>query len=473
MKLTRRTFLALAAVGASRPDWLRGDTTNTDTTSPQPSAPRLRAIEHRGLFMDRCELPGETRAEDVFPAHPNGLQVARDRWLLLIATRGFRTVDDDRSIVYQLRRDSPDGPVIREGMLTRSVEDWDPLHDGSRHIRQHGHPVGFGVPRDALVAGKPAPHANVFVIKWRVVALRRDPATGLPHHDHTLLRQTAGVEWTQVRLNDQGDDIETVVPPERMRQRGYETGEAFCGLGPVGWMNQTFVQAAPLNAEATEWLDCNHFADGKVAPLRYAFDAADGRYHWVETGPPLFDRAASEASVARWGSDWVIAARHGPLGSEDEGGVAWLRTADPFRPEAGPQYGYLPPTVVPRTAYVCADGVLRLFSGDPAASPYDDTRNPLYMWDVDPDRDFTVSNRRIVFDALDAGLGRGGDFMVGMCKLLAPCGDRQLLLHRVAPRVYDPDLADADKLRCGVYHAWLHYDGDIDPPWQFLMTLPD
>ena len=432
----------------------------------QPTA-SLRAIEHQGILIDRCRLSGETRADDVFPAHPNGLQVARHRWLLLIATRGFRTVDDDRSIVYQLRDGTPDGRIIREGMLARAVEDWDPLGDGSRHVKQHGHPVGFGVPQGAVIEDKPASHGNVFVIKWRVVALRRDPATGRPLHDGELLRQTAGVEWTQVRLNDRADDIEVIAPLRRLRQQGYETGAAYCSLGSVGWMNQTFVQAAPLNAAATEWMDCNHFAAGLVAPLRYTFDSGEGLYQWVETGPALFDRAASEASVARWGEDWVIAARHGPLGAEKEGGVAWLRTADPFRQGAAPRYGASPPTVVPRTAYLCADGVLRLFSGDPASSPYGDTRNPLYVWDVDPDREFAVSNRRVIFDALAAGLGRGGDFMVGMCKLLPPHGNRQLLLHRVAPRVYDPDLADADKPSCGIYHAWLHYEGNVRPPWRF------
>ena len=126
----------------------------------------------------------------------------------------------------------------------------------------------------------------------------------------------------------------------------------------------------------------------------------------------------------------------------------------------------------PNGLQVARDGILRLFSGDSDASPYGDTRNPLYVWDVDPDREFAVSHRRVVFDALAAGLGRGGDLMVGMCKLLAPHGNRQLLLHRVAPRVYDPDLADADKQRCGIYYAWLHYEGRVRPRWRFAPASP-
>ena len=429
--------------------------------------PRLRAIDHCGPLIDHCTLAGETRADDVFPAHPNGIQVAADRWLLLYATRGFRTVDDDRSVVYQLRADAPDGRVLREGMISRSVSDWDPLNDGGRHFKQHGHPVAFGVPAGALVDGRPAPHANLFVIKWRVVALRHDPATNRVSHDGDLLRRTAGVEWAQVRLNRERDDLEVVLTPRSLRQQGYESGAAICALGPVGWMNQTFTQAVAFNAAADQWIDCNHFSGGRVAPLRYAFDATTGLYTWAQTGPSLFDRPVSEASIVRHGGTWVVSARHGPLGSERKGGVAWLRTSNPFRAEGTAVYGRPPATVVPRTAYGCADGVVRLFSGDPESSPHGDSRNPLYVWDIDPDRDFAATNRRVIFDALEAGLGTGGRFMIGMCKLLGHHGESQMLLHRVAPRVYDPKLADADKLRCGIYHAWLRYEGALEPAWHF------
>ena len=74
-------------------------------------------------------------------------------------------VDDDRSIVYQLRSGAPDGPVVKEGFLARSINDWEPLGDGKKYVRQFGHPVAFGVPKGALIGGKPAAHGNVFVAK--------------------------------------------------------------------------------------------------------------------------------------------------------------------------------------------------------------------------------------------------------------------------------------------------------------------
>ncbi|MEI8310734.1 MAG: hypothetical protein WCH98_08260, partial [Verrucomicrobiota bacterium] len=61
----------------------------------------IERIEPKGMFIDGCTLEGETRADDVFPAHPNAIPLAHDRWLVLYSTRGFEGIDDERSIIYQ------------------------------------------------------------------------------------------------------------------------------------------------------------------------------------------------------------------------------------------------------------------------------------------------------------------------------------------------------------------------------------
>ncbi len=156
----------------------------------------IRAIEHQGVLIREAGLPGETRAEDIVPAHPNGTQVSRNRWLLVYATRGFRGVDDDLSILYQLRSKTPDGTLVAEGVLAKWIDDWDPLGDGNHYVKQHGHPVVFGVPKGALVQGQPAPSANCFVAKWRQCARVLDPDTGHLVHgtsDPELKRRTQSV----------------------------------------------------------------------------------------------------------------------------------------------------------------------------------------------------------------------------------------------------------------------------------------
>src|SRR5438045_6927999 len=114
MAISRRQVLQSALL-AALPGAARAD--------GGPPAGSIAGIEHLGMLISECTVPGERRRDDVVPAHPNGVQASRDRWLLVYATRGFRGVDDDRSIVYQIRAGSPAGKLMREGMLAPSIDD--------------------------------------------------------------------------------------------------------------------------------------------------------------------------------------------------------------------------------------------------------------------------------------------------------------------------------------------------------------
>ena len=83
-----------------------------------------------GILAGDCSLPGETRNDDRFVGLLNGIQVGRDRFLLVFTTRGFRGTDDNCSVVYQLRDGDYDGRIIKEGMLAQAVDDWDVLETG-------------------------------------------------------------------------------------------------------------------------------------------------------------------------------------------------------------------------------------------------------------------------------------------------------------------------------------------------------
>jgi hypothetical protein len=441
------------------------------------SAPRLRAIVHRGMFIDACPLPGETRADGSVPAHPNGIQVARDLYLVLYATRGFRGTDDDRSICYQLRRSSFAGPLLAEGFLSRSVDDWQPDGDGKKYFKQHGHPVAFGVPKGAILGGRVPAHAGVFVAKWRTRGVNFVDG----HVDPPGSRVGQGVEWVQFRLNAGETDIEIIEPLARLRQVGYERGPLICPLPNYGWMNQTYVNAVPFNADADQWVDANHFDRNRVAPLRYAFNPRRGRYEWVQTGNYLIDPKGGiwEGSVVRWGSDWLVCTRLGNAVDEPgrpkrgNRGIGWLRTKDLFNGEGEIAFPPRPSPQAARSAYCCADGVLRVFGGDDSVPLTNrkprSRRNPVYAWDIDPDRGWAASEPREVFDAwrLQADLRPKSVPMCDMIKLLPPTGNVQTLLHRVTYTPANGPLTAAEFATCGIYRAELHYDGDIAPLWRF------
>lgn len=446
--------------------------------SAAPSS-RLESITHQGILVRDCTIPGETRQDDVTPAHPNGIPASKNRWLLIYATRAFRGVDDDTSIVYQIRDRTPDGPLIKEGYLVRSRSDWDPLGDGRPCIMQHGHPVLFGVPRGTLAGGKPAPSANVFVAKWRKVARRYDKVRKYVEHgsaDRELSERTQAVEWMQFRLNRTEDGIEVIQPVAVLRQKGHESGP-ICGA-PVKHMNQSFTQAVPYTRDGTEWADCNHFDGRRVAALKYRYNPKMGRYEWTQIGPLAGGpgNPIGEASLARYGERWVISARR-------ERGAAWVLAEDPFGPLPAAVLPAEPATNVPLTAYTGPDGVLRLFTGDRTISPYQNGRDPLYCWEVDPDASFGVSNRRVVYDSVKAGLPirPGASPKVDMCKLLPHAGGRvQYLIYRVSIRAFNhpyvgsagvvsgiPIANAGEKAACAIYYAKITYTESFPSLWEF------
>src|SRR5438128_1451344 len=93
----------------------------TPGTAREPETGPIESIKHQGEFIRECSLPGETRKDDVVPRHANAIQLSRQRWLVVYSTHGYRGVDDERSIIYQVRRDAPDGPVLKEGFLVRTL----------------------------------------------------------------------------------------------------------------------------------------------------------------------------------------------------------------------------------------------------------------------------------------------------------------------------------------------------------------
>ncbi len=444
----------------------------------------IESIEYKGRLIAECGLPGETRKDGIFPAHPNGIPVSRSRWLLVYATRGWRCGDDDQSIIYQIRANTPDGALLKEGLLKSSIDDWDPFGDGSSLIRQQGSPVAFGVPKGAVIRGKAAVNANVFAVKWRVMSPGRlNRRTGFVERDNTLWRPTQDVEWTQFRLNEKEDDIEVLQETRSLRQKGYEEGERFCSTDGLHNMSQTFVQPVPFNEEATEWVDVNNFNEGifedknpsRSAALKHRFNTKTGLYEWVETSPVIREWKLGYASVSRMDNGWIIGSeRHMWENGGWEPGVVLIHTDDPFSGSQSPSWSSNPPCAAPSTQYRCADGILRLFTGDPKASPYGHTRNPLYCWDIDP-QNAEGSNRREIFDNVNCGvLPEETVPRADMCKLLPYAdGREQYVVWRVrtmnVSHVHHglPPVTENWKERHGIYYAVIRYSEEPEKTWHF------
>lgn len=481
-RFTRRQFAAVtlgsAVASASGPRI-------ASAAEPQARADGVISIKHQGVLIGECTLPGETRASGVVPRHANCIQVRRDRWLIVYSTHGYRGVDDERSIIYQLRSDAPDGPLLKEGFLARATENWRPsgidlsgLGANQSLFKQHGHMVAFGVPEGALIDGQPAPHAGVFVAKWRTVGRVLDCERDFLLHSKaagTPGRATQAVEWVQFQLNRQGTDIGIIRPVAQLRQAGFEKGPAFCSAADAGWMNQSFTPPVPFNQDCTEWADCNHFAGGRLAAIKYRFNAKLGYYEWVETGPWLAspDCELMEASLVETAGGWVIAAR-----KSRQGGVAWVHTENPFDKLPAPTLPAEPKCNAPLTVFKCGDGVLRLFTGDGMQSPYHNARDPLYCWNVDVEQGFACTDRRMIYDSVQSGLPIRKEVVpkIDFCELFPAQGRTQLVVHGVSTRGYNfpyegrsdiPAINAEEKKAAGIYYATITYREPCEGVWRF------
>lgn len=447
--------------------------------------PVITRVGRAGMLVVEPRHPGETRADRAAPSHPSALRLSRDVWMLLFGTRKFTGVDDDRSIFCQLRRGGVDGPVIRERILAAEREDWDPFAEGDRLCKVHGTPTAFGVPKGALLGGRPALNANVFVAKWYTYPKRRvegrnanvlndhaaseDSARRVPER----LRRYLRIEGIQFRLNEAEDDLEVLHGPRILQQRGFEGSDLPCE-GAEGGMNHSMMPPRPADAACREWMGVDHFGgnfkNARLAAVLYRFDAATGLYEWVRTGPltpDLGNEPLFEATLDRLGEDWVVCARS----NRDHGQTAWFRVEDPLRGWTKPVFRETPQAWAPRSASVCADGVLRVFGNDFASSPRGDERNPLCCWDVDPGT-FQASNRRVLFDSRSAGLPLRLPY-VDAPRLLRAGPGREVVGFRVlTPCKWHavpncPPLTPEEFRACGQYAAELQYDIPVAEPWDF------
>lgn len=414
----------------------------------------MTTLTSKGSYVLDAKLSGRSKADGYMPSHTTCVQASANRFLVVFGVRGFAGIDDERDVVYQLRTDAPDGRVIKQDFLARNVEDWDPFNTGQTCLKILGTPTLFGVPKNAMQQGKVPSHHNLFVIKWYTYGKVVEGDRVLIDED--LMSKTMHIEWLQCRLNDSEDDIEIIEPAAAMRQKHFGMDKPgaglcakFCEQSDAAFMNHAMVAPVPYSEAADQWVEIDHFNGGSLASVRYAYNAARHRYEWVQTGP-LLEGKHTEACVCRvpeTGSDgagndggkadapveYLISARTFTNGAQ----TAWWRTADLFGPWAAGHYSE-PATWGPRTLFTCGDDVVRIFSGSLAQSPYGEKRNPLYCWDVNTD-DFSLSNRRVVFDFYERGLYSRGDKrlensqgpMAGFVKLCPHQGNKQLLTHRV------------------------------------------
>ncbi len=450
----------------------------------------IKKIESQGYYIDQCRLEGESKANDHVPAQHNTIQMSQDRWFIIYETRSFRGSDDNRSVIYQVRKDTPDGQVLSEGCLDKSDQDWDPLGDGSHYVKLCNHSVAFGVPQGAVINGKPAVHGGYFAASWRanprVLDRQRDY---LLHETEVKLSPESYRDyWVQFKLNDSEDDIEIISPVAPLRQKGYEEGEAVCRHEEFVQMNQSYVVPVPYNRDCTEWAFLLHWGGGVhtlksvCTAILYRWNESIKRYEWVETGPILDGpngMGIFEGAIAPYKDDWLVSAR---VTQRNYLGNVWFRTDDLFDFSPEPIFSDSVRSICPRTTFHFPDGIVRVCTTDQEKSPYNhltDVRIPLNILDIDPDDNYRITKSAVVFDSIKEGLPIQVESAptIHFCRLLPHTGgNKGKLTYFVRPRGLKHPLTAGrnkgllkreDMLISGVYHSEITYDNEFPPTWQF------
>jgi hypothetical protein len=449
-----------------------------------------------GPLVKTCSLAGETRDLGITAAHPNAWQLSQDKWLVVYSTRACCGVDDDRSIIYQVRCGSVSGTILKEGHISRGITDWDAFGDGRQFVRQHGHVVVLGVPKGAKINGRTPDHANVFKAMWRVKARYLDPETGIvkmssPNYDNDAgLREaenrSQAVEYVHFRLNDEEDDIEFLHEPRQLKQSGYEDSPDCCSIAGSARINRTFTAPVPCDDRADSWADMIHFRSGQceefesgmfgnVNVIKHQYNPNTGLYDWTQTSKSLGDPRLFEASIARHKNGFLISSRVQMDRRKSELARCWHFCEDPFSDDM--QVRIEPwPSNVPMTFYACPDGECRLFTGHAGDSPYDSGRGPIYSWVMNERGQ--LSEQTVIVDAVKeqvlASEQRHGNICTDFPKLVTHAGGRkQTVLFRF--KTYNltfpigscPPVTDEQMDAFGVYYSEIEYDREYPAAWQF------
>ncbi len=369
-------------------------------------------FNYKGPFIIESDLPGESKQDFAVPNYATGLRVSTNRWLIVYDTVDSRGADFWRSVMYQIRADAPDGRIVKSGFIAQ-LEVLDSLV-GDRYPcwKGYGNPNVFGMP--CLAPGTPSsPTAGLVAISYNSrIEMMVDGR--LVQHLPTLTphwpKDVSADDWfdalarlgsprvmRQFRFNPATDELLPVSPaepcptvqPVRLRHDLQ---------GIVNWGNPV-----RMDEQGLSWLEVlvDPTEDSLLVMRRYDFDAAAGLYRMTDSVMQHQDRPdfrAGEPSLAQIGpNDWLVAARC----FKNSGNTLLYRTTDPMTSLG--EATELATTFGQRMLYRFADGSIRLTLNHQKESPYQDRRNPLYCYRIDPET-LQAVEKSTVFDSRAAGL---------------------------------------------------------------------
>lgn len=463
-------------------------------------------LSYQGMYMSDSNLEGHRKRDGVIPGVTSVIQLSKDRFGVFYVPHMMGVWDMNTTINYQVRAESPMGPVLSEDIAMEEEPDWRPFDIPL--YRCPGLSFAFGVPRGAKLAnGTPFPNENVFVLQTYLnPQLHWNGEIMLPHGarvgkypnwpEHIRIEELTDrlprIFARHFRLNDAGDDLEFLTSWEMIHEDGYDAGfdKPFCRFGETcNAMSSAFTPPLPVNENCDTWLEIATFkfpspdapygAQCGLAAVEYAWDGERQRYRWTNTGEPTRIEGVqlTEAGLVRMDDGWVVTARS----NRADTCTRWFRTAEPLQGLGAPSLSDIEGNV-PRMPFRFADGGLRIvfpderwvplapgepvpmIAYDPKRGKY--SRDPLTVHDVDPVT-FTYSSRRVLLDVVDTGISVVTP-ATDHATLTPNVGNRQWLLFRIKDRDALRQGTPEERLQgTGIHCVEVGFDGPVSSMWRF------
>jgi hypothetical protein len=106
----------------------------------------IESIHYLGPLITDTSIPGEGKGDEIVPGQGNAIPLSKNRWGVFFATLDPGGWDAVRSVIYQIRADAPNGPLVKEGLIEPYRSGWDPLNEGISLRKSHGSTLAFEVP---------------------------------------------------------------------------------------------------------------------------------------------------------------------------------------------------------------------------------------------------------------------------------------------------------------------------------------
>ena len=251
----------------------------------------IMEFRFKGPFITESDITGEKKADFATPNYATGMEVSKDRWLIIYDTVDARGCDFWRGIFCQIRAHQPDGEIINSGIIAPLETHHRPFGENYPCRKGYGNANILG----CSLQNENSPAAGVFAISYNSRTELWYQGTLVQYSPDACIwpQDVRAEDWKQAiaeigglrmikhyRFNPAKDDIDLIEGP--VPSPGRQDDNIHHDLqGIVNWGNPV-----ALNDDATAWFEVvrDPAIDSCLQTFRYDFDESSQTFRLTQKG---------------------------------------------------------------------------------------------------------------------------------------------------------------------------------------------